>query len=285
MSSKQWSRGLGEGRARSPSAQRSIVCGVVIASLAGCSGSKPNFGTLPVVQVELPEDTNTNPGARPIPPKHDAKTEVLAIEGDAPDPPALRQKEQVDLDLAFERGEVRLVRMEEKLEKQEELTARRMGRFAVELFVGAELVERVRFDFPLLAESADVEKIEAGLTASARVRVPLAPAATRAWVLDRKTRRTFVFRGRRRARPARPPKRRVNRSLRRVSGRELPGNCRSGWEARDCTRNAVRELRAREHRRRQVLRELRHLVAATGRRTSVDRSTRRRTLSRHTRAR
>lgn len=171
----------------------SIAGSAAFALVVGCSGSKPNFGTLPVVQVELPEDSNTNPGARPIPPKPEEKTEVLAIEGDAPDPPALRQKEQVDIDLTFERGEVRLVRMGEKLEKQEELTARRVGRFAVELFVGPELVERVRFDFPLLAESADVEKIESGLTTSARVRVPLAPAATRAWVLDRKTRRTFAL--------------------------------------------------------------------------------------------
>jgi hypothetical protein len=74
-------------------------------------------------------------------------------------------------------------------------TARRVGRFAVELWIGRELVDRVRFDFPLLAgEGAPPEGARrplhpapsmGGVESHERVRVPDSDRATYAVLVDR----------------------------------------------------------------------------------------------------
>ena len=74
-------------------------------------------------------------------------------------------------------------------------TPRRMGRFALELWIGHELVERVRFDFPLLAAEErpgvtrrplhDAPSLAPGAIARVRVSVPNSPRATRLLLLDR----------------------------------------------------------------------------------------------------
>ena len=72
-------------------------------------------------------------------------------------------------------------------------TPRLMGRFAIELYVGKELVDRVRFDFPLLAaDEASAGRpfdappsFERGLSTNAAVMVPHSERATRAVLVDR----------------------------------------------------------------------------------------------------
>lgn len=71
---------------------------------------------------------------------------------DQPDPTPLRQAEQYELTFHYENGVVTLTNARPIRYKQPIVTARRMGRFAVELWIGHELVDRVRFDFPLLAD-------------------------------------------------------------------------------------------------------------------------------------
>lgn len=81
-------------------------------------------------------------------------------------------------------------------------SARRMGRFAFELWLGEELVERVRFDFPLLAAETprkgprqalrEVPSFAPGAHVSASVRVAASSRATRAQLLDRATGQTSV---------------------------------------------------------------------------------------------
>jgi len=77
-------------------------------------------------------------------------------------------------------------------------TARRIGRFAFELWVGRELVDRVRFDFPLLATEPppaptsprpihDTPRFAPGARVSVVLRVPVSERATRARILDRAT--------------------------------------------------------------------------------------------------
>lgn len=77
-------------------------------------------------------------------------TPDIAITKTPPDPPPLVERTQWVFDLRWDRGEIRLLG-EHPLElPQAQATPRVMGRFALELFEGPTLVERVRFDFPLL---------------------------------------------------------------------------------------------------------------------------------------
>jgi hypothetical protein len=76
------------------------------------------------------------------------------------------------------------------------VTARPMGRFAIELWIGRELIDRVRFDFPLLGaeeppgdrQSIHAEpRFEPGLEAERTILVPNSERATRAQLVDRAT--------------------------------------------------------------------------------------------------
>jgi hypothetical protein len=72
-----------------------------------------------------------------------------------------------------------------------------MGRFAVELWVGKELVDRVRFDFPLLGADgppgADRRPVQGaprfspGADTRSTVRVPASDRATSAGIVDRQS--------------------------------------------------------------------------------------------------
>src|SRR5690606_11283415 len=93
-------------------------------------------------------------------------------------------------------GEMRVLSVTPRRFPKPIVTARKMGRFAIELWIGQELVERVRFDFPLLAlapsESVGIAgaappNLEARAHARQRVLVPAAPRARRAVLVDRAT--------------------------------------------------------------------------------------------------
>lgn len=89
----------------------------------------------------------------------------------APDPTPLVSKEQWVFDLRWDKGEVFLVAVHPLSLPAPQATPRAMGRFAIELSEGRSangagtLVERVRFDFPLLA----VPEGDAGIRFSARL--------------------------------------------------------------------------------------------------------------------
>ena len=108
--------------------------------------------------------------------------------GRAPDPPALSSRRQYELELRYTRGQVELVGAEERIFERPRRTARRIGRFAIELWIGLELVDRVRFDFPLLgAEQSKDGGLERGLVTSQKVLVPATDRPTRALLVDRAT--------------------------------------------------------------------------------------------------
>ena len=67
-----------------------------------------------------------------------------------PDPPALVSQSQWVFDLRWDRGEVWLLGVHPLQLPAPQATPRVMGRFAIELFEGPTLLERARFDFPLL---------------------------------------------------------------------------------------------------------------------------------------
>jgi hypothetical protein len=100
-------------------------------------------------------------------------------------------------EIVYDRGELRVASVTERRFRVPVVTARRMGRFAIELWIGRELVERVRFDFPLLAAEPvrdggrrplhEPPTFAPGAIVSRRVLVPASPRATRALLIDRAT--------------------------------------------------------------------------------------------------
>ena len=78
-----------------------------------------------------------------------------------PDPPPMNEREQWVFDLRWDQGEVYLVAVHKIDMGAPHPTPRAMGRFALELFEGPTLIERVRFDFPMLGGTP--EQVDAGL--------------------------------------------------------------------------------------------------------------------------
>ena len=62
----------------------------------------------------------------------------------------MSERQQWVYDLRWERGETYLLEVHKVDMGEPHLTPRVMGRFALELFEGPTLIERVRFDFPML---------------------------------------------------------------------------------------------------------------------------------------
>jgi hypothetical protein len=74
----------------------------------------------------------------------------VAVTPNVPDPPPLVERSQWVFDFRWDRGEVWLLAVHPLELAAPQATPRAMGRFALELFEGGVLMERVRFDFPLL---------------------------------------------------------------------------------------------------------------------------------------
>jgi hypothetical protein len=115
-----------------------------------------------------------------------------------PDPEPLRLAEQWEYELVSKGGKVSVAAVHPRRFAAPVVTARRFGRFAIELWIGPELVERVRFDFPGLAlehpeKPAARHPLYAptdlgrGADVRQRVLVPAAPRARKALLLDRAT--------------------------------------------------------------------------------------------------
>jgi hypothetical protein len=140
-----------------------------------------------------------NPEAEPS----DAGTDGRELVGAAanveapPDPEALREARQFEYSIKYDKGTVSVAKVRGVRFPQPVVTARTMGRFAIELWIGHELVERVRFDFPLVAAEEvqrgkrrplnEAPSFAAGVVATQTVLVPASERATRAVLLDRAT--------------------------------------------------------------------------------------------------
>ena len=117
--------------------------------------------------------------------------------GSQPDPEALKEARHFVYEVIYDRGKVRIGRVRAVRFKHAVPAPRKMGRFALELWLGRELIERVRFDFPLVAAEDPRKKkahphheppsFASGVTASLEVLVPASARATRAVLVDRAT--------------------------------------------------------------------------------------------------
>jgi len=79
----------------------------------------------------------------------------------APDPPPLSERRQWIFDLRYDHGDVYLLGMHQVELPAAQATPRAMGRFALELYEGPTVVERARFDFPMLV-TAGIDAGDAG---------------------------------------------------------------------------------------------------------------------------
>jgi hypothetical protein len=113
-----------------------------------------------------------------------------------PDPEPLRLAEQWEYELLSKGGKVTVEAVHPRHFASPVVSARRFGRFAIELWIGPELVERVRFDFPGLAleepEKRGARKplyakpdLGRGAEVRQKVLVPASPRARQALLLDR----------------------------------------------------------------------------------------------------
>jgi hypothetical protein len=137
----------------------------------------------PTIDVSRALDAGPLPGAAPD----------IAIAPTLPDPPPLVERAQWVFDLRWDRGQVWLLGVRELQLADPQATPRAMGRFAVELYEGRTLVERARFDFPLLAYSeldADVS-LTKKLVTRIGVVFPASKRGTRLELWDRATNRRW----------------------------------------------------------------------------------------------
>jgi len=120
--------------------------------------------------------------------------------GFLPDPTPLVTRHQWVVDLGYRSGVVTF-NGSRRVEAAKALTTpRMMGRFAVELYIGKELIDRVRFDFPLLGadELAGGERrwdsppsFERRISTIAAVMIPHSERATRVVLVDRSSGRVW----------------------------------------------------------------------------------------------
>lgn len=119
----------------------------------------------------------------------------IRIDKTPPDPdPPLREEMQWVFDLRYERGDVFFVGVHPLDLGAPQTTPRVMGRFALELFEGPTLIERVRFDFPMLGAGDAQNKafmappsLEKKLTTRIGVMFPQTKKGTRLELWDRAT--------------------------------------------------------------------------------------------------
>jgi hypothetical protein len=106
-----------------------------------------------------------------------------------PDPPPLVERSQWVFDLRWDRGDVWLLDVTKLELRAPQATPRAIGRFAVELFEGPTVIERARFDFPLLGSG------DGPLAGKLRTRIgvlfPATKRGTRLELCDRATNRRW----------------------------------------------------------------------------------------------
>jgi hypothetical protein len=187
-----------------------VALGIAAAPLvtAACSGARyttePGAPTL-VLPAHVAEG-KAEPGAASAGPVPEAPPGAAAsgsatpvapalTPSTAPDPAPLRQAEQVEYELELSEGKVRVVSVKAVTLPAPVVTPRRLGRYAIELSIGPELIERLRFDFPgTAADEPQVgpkKPLFAPLTLSERaiarvkLQVPQSPRVRRALLIDR----------------------------------------------------------------------------------------------------
>lgn len=123
--------------------------GYSIALLAGALLAAPALADAPGGGPAKPASAKPSASASDSP--HLGK-KIGPRPGFTPDPPVRATTKHWQLDLTFDHGKVSIDKVTALTLKSPESSKRVMGRFALELWVGKELLDRVRFDVPLLGD-------------------------------------------------------------------------------------------------------------------------------------
>lgn len=143
-----------------------------------------------------PSEASADPGHADAGAGADARAKLKI----PPDPPPLRERMQWVFDLRWDRDEVYLLQVHKLDMGEPHITPRMMGRFAIELYEGPTLIERVRFDFPLLGEPSPEDagprwqtpiRLQAKLKTRIGVVFPATTRGTRLELWDRATDRRW----------------------------------------------------------------------------------------------
>lgn len=178
----------------------SVVSGLLAACASGHYATVEPGHAAFVIPHHIAEGTGEGhdlpAGARPPAPQPPA----LPLSGSAPDPEPLLSAEQWQYALLYQGGSVSVDAVEKRSFPKPIATPRRMGRYALELWIGHELIDRVRFDFPLIAaEEApgntrrplhDAPSLAPHAVARIKVLVPANARATRLVLVDRATQKS-----------------------------------------------------------------------------------------------
>lgn len=129
----------------------------------------------------------------------DAKKDALPPLFDAskpipPDPTPLVTDAVFVLTVKFDKGTVSIVQVRREKLATKAAVDRRFGRFAAELLSGPTLVERVRFDFPLINDdSIATEVYEKGLVVEVDVKIPDSDRPNKLEIWDRANDKRWSF--------------------------------------------------------------------------------------------
>jgi len=195
---------------------RTAPCSALLVFALACAGPPGRTEQSPGVQFPTTLGQGTDqPGKEPrrprpsaasanpepaAPPAASATPPVDPVLASAapPDPEPLTSAAQWEFEIATEDGVASVVSVRAVDLPKPIVTPRRFGRYAIELWIGKELVERVRFDLPLY-EAGDpraapkprfpAPEFEKGANVRVRVQIPRAPRARRAVLVDRATSR------------------------------------------------------------------------------------------------
>jgi hypothetical protein len=155
---------------RSPCLEDILRRRASIASLVVAVGLLPALTSLSVAQTAA--NAAPAPSARPVPVAAPKSTTVwlnppaapppVTIVRTLPDPAPLSEKKQWIYDLRYAGGDLYLLGIHPLELPAPQATPRAMGRFALELYEGATLIERARFDFPMLGDVMPAGGADAG---------------------------------------------------------------------------------------------------------------------------
>jgi hypothetical protein len=165
-----------------------LVCGLAVSGALSAWASDAAGPADPKHTIDVSRAFDA--GALPAP--------AIIITPTPADPTPMVERSQWVFDLRWDRGDVYLLGVQPLELPAPRETPRVMGRFALELFAGAALIERVRFDFPLLGppDPPDAGRTAPpSLAAKLRTRIggvfPATSLGTRLELWDRATNRRW----------------------------------------------------------------------------------------------
>jgi hypothetical protein len=183
------------------------LSGLALACGAASPPPNPEYPSLvlgakaPEAKVDKKAPAASSAQASPDPPTPTLLAPAQAAappeQGDLPDPTPLSDRAQWSFPVTYDRGKITTGDPELVCLARPQSTPRRIGRFAFELWLGRELVERLRFDFPLLATEElpagprrpvhETPRFAPGAHVAVTLRLPASERPTSARIYDRAT--------------------------------------------------------------------------------------------------